>query len=87
MNVKYLKYFLTFMCGAFFIFLMKDIWAKFNSNITSTGIKFTYTEDEAKLLPVLTGKCYTKHGIQILPINNSKLAYTYQKLSLKVNIA
>ena len=56
MQLKCFKYVINVLCGTVFVILMRDIWIKFNSNITSAGIKFTYSEDEAKLLPVLTGK-------------------------------
>ncbi len=55
MRSKYFKFCVTALCAIVFILLMSDIWIKFNSNITSTGIKFTYPEDDSKLLPFLTG--------------------------------
>jgi hypothetical protein len=59
MQLKWIKYLINCSCGIVFVLLMREIWRKFNSNITNTGIKFTYSDDEAKLLPVLTGKKVT----------------------------
>ncbi len=56
MKTKHFRCLVTFLCGMVFILLMRDIWIKFNSNIISTGIKFTDPEDDNKLLPLLTGK-------------------------------
>ena len=54
MQLEYFKYFVNFLCGFVFIVLTRDIWIKFNSNITSTGIKFAYSEKKAKIIHVIT---------------------------------
>lgn len=56
MHLKCIKYSINFLCGFVFGILMRDIWIKFNSKITNAGIKFTYSGDEAKVMPVLSGK-------------------------------
>jgi len=56
METKYFEYFVTLLCGLVFILLMEDIWIKFNSKLTNTGIKFTHIDDPNRLLPFLTGK-------------------------------
>ncbi len=56
METKYFEYFVTLLCGLVFILLMEDIWIKFNSKLTNTGIKFTHMDNPNRLLPFLTGK-------------------------------
>ena len=44
------------LCIWLFINLMKDIWIKFSSKVTTTGIRFRFSNAEARPLP-----CFTIH--------------------------
>ena len=42
------------VCCGFFFFLMIDVWVKFNTEMTTMGVRFEDQKEEHKFLPCLT---------------------------------
>jgi hypothetical protein len=51
---KIVKYFLFILFSIMFLVLMRNVWIKFSSKMTSTGITFTEPDESGKLLPSFT---------------------------------
>ena len=46
------------ICLTFFIVLMRDVWEKYTTEITSNGIRIKYSEKNKKHLPCFTARPY-----------------------------
>ena len=60
------KYFSIIFCLALFIYMMTDVWDKFNNQMTSMGIRFKVENVKEKQLPCLTAcpwNAYRERGL------------------------
>jgi len=90
MLLGFFKYFSIIICCALFFYMMKDVWDKFNNQMTSMGVRFRGENIKEKHLPCVTAcpwSAFRERGFYFKKDEFSKQTYKKDDIFFNASIA